>query len=103
MIFPTGGPVPRHPSQIYEALAEGLVLFLVMLMLARSEALRARFGWLTGAFLIGYAIARISCEFFREPDVFLGFLVFGATMGQLLSIPMLLAGLLLVALARPQR
>ena len=103
MIFPTGGPVPRHPSQIYEALAEGLALFLVMLMLARSEALRARFGWLTGAFLIGYAIARISCEFFREPDVFLGFLVFGATMGQLLSIPMLLAGLLLVALARPQR
>ena len=49
-----------------------------MLMLSRREALRARFGWLTGAFLVGYAIARITCEFFREPDVFLRFLAYSA-------------------------
>jgi len=93
MIFPRGGAVPRHPSQIYEALMEGLLLFLIMFALSRREAIRARFGLLTGIFLIGYAIARIIGEFFREPDDFLGFLTFGTTMGQLLSIPMLLAGL----------
>jgi phosphatidylglycerol:prolipoprotein diacylglycerol transferase len=92
MIFPNGGPVPRHPSQLYEALLEGVVLLLVMLALSRRESLRARFGWLTGAFLVGYAIARTTCEFFREPDVFLGYLIGGVTMGQLLCIPMLIAG-----------
>ena len=97
MIFPrTGDGVPRHPSQIYEALMEGLALFLIMFLLSRREAIRARFGTLTGAFLIGYALARITGETFREPDDFLGFLWFGATMGQLLSIPMLLAGVWLV-------
>jgi phosphatidylglycerol:prolipoprotein diacylglycerol transferase len=96
MAFPHGGQVARHPSQIYQALMEGLLLFLVLFLLSRREAIRARFGVLTGVFLIGYAIARIIGEFFREPDGFLGFLWFGATMGQLLSIPMLLAGLWLV-------
>ncbi|HEY2134204.1 MAG TPA: prolipoprotein diacylglyceryl transferase [Acetobacteraceae bacterium] len=92
MIFPAVGPEPRHPSQLYQALLEGLVLFLVMLALSRREALRARFGWLTGAFLVGYGIARIVGELFRQPDIFLGYLVGGATMGQLLSIPMVIAG-----------
>ena len=92
MIFPNGGPVPRHPSQLYEALLEGLVLFLVMFVLSRQERLRARFGWLTGAFLVGYGIARTTGEFFREPDLFLGYLIGGVTMGQLLCIPMLAAG-----------
>ena len=92
MIFPNGGPIPRHPSQLYEALLEGLALFLVMLMLARRETIRARFGVLSGAFLVGYAVARSTCEFFREPDVFLGYLIGGVTMGQLLCIPMLIAG-----------
>jgi len=100
MIFPNGGPVPRHPSQIYEALTEGLVLFVVMLALSRRESLRARQGWLVGAFLAGYAIARGSCEFFREPDVFLGYLVGGATMGQLLCVPMLIGGLWLMLRTR---
>jgi phosphatidylglycerol:prolipoprotein diacylglycerol transferase len=100
MIFPTGGPVPRHPSQIYQALLEGLVLFVVMFTLSRQEALRARAGLLTGVFLVGYAIARITGEFFREPDAFLGFLAFGATMGQLLSAPMLIAGVWLILRAR---
>ena len=102
MIFPNGGPIPRHPSQIYQALLEGLVLFVVLFLLSRNAAIRARFGFLTGAFLAGYAIARIIGEFFREPDSFLGFLWGGATMGQLLSLPMLLAGLWLIARSRPR-
>ncbi len=96
MIFPTGGPVPRHPSQIYQALMEGLILFLVMFALSRRHGVMARPGLLTGIFLVGYAIARIIGEFFRQPDAFLGFLFAGATMGQLLSLPMLLAGIVLI-------
>ena len=93
MIFPTGGEVPRHPSQLYEALMEGLILFSVTLLLSRNEKVRTRFGRITGIFLIGYGMARITGEFFREPDAFLGFLFAGATMGQLLSLPMIAAGL----------
>ena len=96
MIFPNGGPIPRHPSQLYQALLEGAVLLTVMVLLARRQAIRARFGTLTGVFLCGYAIARIIGEFFRQPDAFLGFLFAGATMGQLLSLPMLAAGLWLL-------
>jgi len=90
--FPGGGPTPRHPSQLYETFLEGVVLLAVMLVLGWRESLRARFGLLTGVFLIGYGVARVAAEFFREPDGFLGFLWAGATMGQLLSVPMLLAG-----------
>jgi phosphatidylglycerol:prolipoprotein diacylglycerol transferase len=100
MIFPNAGPMPRHPSQIYQALMEGLVLFVVMFALSRSEAVRARFGCLSGAFLVGYGIARIIGETFREPDAFLGFLIGGATMGQLLSIPMVIAGAWLILRTR---
>jgi phosphatidylglycerol---prolipoprotein diacylglyceryl transferase len=101
MVFPRDAlQVPRHPSQLYEALLEGLVLLLVMLVLSRRESLRARFGWLSGAFLIGYGIARITGEFFREPDVFLGYLIGGVTMGQLLCIPMLIAGAWLILRTR---
>jgi phosphatidylglycerol:prolipoprotein diacylglycerol transferase len=96
MIFPNGGPLPRHPSQLYEALLEGVMLFVVMFALSRQERLRARFGWLTGAFLVGYGIARTTGELFREPDVFLGYLIGGVTMGQLLCIPMLAGGLWLM-------
>ena len=100
MIFPAAAPEPRHPSQLYQALLEGLVLFLVMFALSRREDLRARFGWLTGAFLVGYGLARIIGEFFRQPDVFLGYLLAGATMGQLLSIPMVIAGAWLILRTR---
>ena len=100
MIFPTGGPVARHPSQLYEALMEGVLLFGVTFWCSRSEAMRARFGMLTGIFLSGYAVARIIGEHFREPDAFLGFLAFGTTMGQLLSLPMLAAGIWLILRAR---
>lgn len=100
MIFPNAGPIPRHPSQIYQALLEGLILFSVMYSLSRRQHLREKAGFLTGAFLAGYAVARITGEFFREPDAFLGFLAFGTTMGQLLSLPMLAAGIWLMLRAR---
>jgi phosphatidylglycerol:prolipoprotein diacylglycerol transferase len=103
MIFPRAGMVPRHPSQLYEALLEGVVLFAVMFVASRQPWIRARFGMLAGIFLCGYALARITAEYFREPDAFLGFLAFGATMGQLLSIPMLLAGIWLIVRSRVVR
>ncbi|MFO0996396.1 MAG: prolipoprotein diacylglyceryl transferase [Alphaproteobacteria bacterium] len=96
VIFPGGGPQPRHPSQIYEALLEGVALYLVMLLLSRSEHLRARPGFLAGTFLIGYAAFRTVAELFREPDTHLGFIVGGVTMGQILCLPMLLVGVILV-------
>jgi len=101
MIFPHAGPEPRHPSQLYQALFEGVFLFAVMFFLARREAVRARAGMLTGIFLTGYGIARITGEIFRQPDAFLGFLFAGVTMGQLLSIPMVLVGIWLLLRARP--
>jgi phosphatidylglycerol:prolipoprotein diacylglycerol transferase len=101
MVFPNGGPVPRHPSQLYEAVCEGLLLFL-LLLLAEHRGARRRPGVVTGLFLIGYAVARMSGELFRQPDAQLGFLVFGTTMGQLLSIPVLIAGFILIWWARRQ-
>jgi phosphatidylglycerol:prolipoprotein diacylglycerol transferase len=98
-VFPHAGPLPRHPSQLYEALGEGLLLFIMMTLAVRRFGFR-RPGLLGGIFVLGYAVARIVCEFFREPDPQLGFL-FGAsvsalqggiTMGMLLSIPMALVG-----------
>lgn len=103
MIFPNGGPVPRHPSQLYQALMEGLILFALLYGLSRREAVRAHGGLLSGVFLAGYAIARIIGEMFRQPDPFLGYLWEGATMGQLLSLPMLLAGIGLIVHSRRQR
>jgi phosphatidylglycerol:prolipoprotein diacylglycerol transferase len=92
MIFPTGGPLPRHPSQIYEAALEGVVLFALLAFLVRAGALK-RPGLVIGVFAMGYAVARSFSELFREPDAQLGFLWGGLTMGMLLSIPLFLAGL----------
>ncbi len=93
MIFPRDPlQVPRHPSQIYQAMMEGLLLFILVFTASRFPRIRSRFGLLTGIFLIGYGVARITGEFFREPDPFLGYLWQGATMGQILSFPMILAG-----------
>jgi len=89
---PTGGPLSRHPSQLYEALLEGLVLFVVLTALIRAGALK-RPGFILGAFAFGYGVARTICEQFREPDPQLGFLWGGLTMGTLLSLPLMLAGL----------
>lgn len=99
VVFPGAGPEPRHPSQLYEAVLEGLLLLAVVQFLAwrpREPRHRGRIG---GAFLVGYALARLTVELFREPDQHLGFLVGGLTMGQLLSLPMLAGGLLLLALS----
>lgn len=91
MIFPTGGPVPRHPSQLYEAALEGLLLLAVLAVLVRCGALK-RPGLVSSSFAIGYGVLRIFCEFFREPDAQLGFLWGGLTMGMLLSLPLIAAG-----------
>jgi phosphatidylglycerol:prolipoprotein diacylglycerol transferase len=99
MVFPGGGPLPRHPSQLYEATLEGLVLFGVLAVLVRGGALK-RPGAITGAFMLLYGIARLVCELFREPDAQLGFLWGGLTMGMLLSLPLMLAGIVFLALAR---
>ena len=98
---PTPLSVPVHPSQLYEAFMEGFVLLTIMLVLVQRPGVRARFGTLTGTFLVGYGIARIIGEMFREPDPFLGFLWDGLTMGQLLSVPMILAGIFLIVRAKP--
>jgi phosphatidylglycerol:prolipoprotein diacylglycerol transferase len=104
MVFPHDpAQVPRHPSQLYEAFLEGIVLFIVMFALVRFTAAKARLGVLSGAFLIGYGVARIAAEVFREPDPQLGFLFGGATMGQLLSVPMLIMGALFILWAKPVR
>jgi len=98
MVFPNGGPIPRHPSQLYEAALEGVVLFIVLGLLVRAGALK-RPGVVTGCFALGYGVARIICEFFREPDAQLGFLWGGLTMGMLLCIPLMLAGVAVLAAA----
>ena len=99
MVFPHGGPEPRHPSQLYEAALEGIVLFLVLRVLETGGA-RQKPGLITGVFLIGYALSRIVVEIVREPDAFLPIFVLGSTMGQLLSLPLAALGLFLVLRAR---
>jgi len=100
MAFPNAGPEPRHPSQLYQATLEGIVLFVLLFALQLGGA-RFRPGRISGTFLIGYAVARSVGELFRQPDAQLGFLLFGITMGQLLSLPMLAAGIYLVVRAKP--
>jgi phosphatidylglycerol:prolipoprotein diacylglycerol transferase len=98
MVFPNGGPLPRHPSQLYEAGLEGLLLFIILFVMIRMGALK-RPGLILGSFIAIYAFARIASEFFREPDPQLGFLWGGLTMGMLLSVPMIIAGAILIVLA----
>ncbi len=106
VVFPGAGSVPRHPSQLYEAATEGLLLLLVMTFCARRFGFR-RPGLLGGIFVLGYAVARTGCEFFREPDAQLGFLFGGSvgaldggvTMGMLLCLPMALVGVTFIAMA----
>jgi phosphatidylglycerol---prolipoprotein diacylglyceryl transferase len=98
MVFPNGGPLARHPSQLYEAALEGLLLLAMLALLMRAGALK-RPGMIIGAFAVVYAIARTVSEFFREPDAQLGFLWGGMTMGMLLSVPLFLGGVGLIAYA----
>jgi len=92
MIFPHGGPEPRHPSQLYEAGLEGVVLMSILVYLVFRTGVLRRPGVLAGLFAAGYGTARFVVEFFREPDVQLGYLAGGFTMGQFLSLPMIVAG-----------
>jgi phosphatidylglycerol---prolipoprotein diacylglyceryl transferase len=97
MVFPNGGPLPRHPSQLYEAFLEGIVLFFGLMVIEHvTKIRRTNPGFLFGLFLIGYGLARIIVENFREPDEGLGFFFWGTTMGQWLSVPVLLAGVLVM-------
>jgi phosphatidylglycerol:prolipoprotein diacylglycerol transferase len=98
MVFPNGGPLPRHPSQLYEAGLEGIALFAILAVMIRLGALK-RPGLILGSFIALYGIARIIGEFFREPDPQLGFLWGGLTMGMLLSVPMIVAGAVIIVMA----
>jgi phosphatidylglycerol---prolipoprotein diacylglyceryl transferase len=102
MVFPTGGPFARHPSQLYEAGLEGITLFLVLFVATRFLKSLKTPGLTSGVFVIGYALSRIFVEFFREPDAQLGYLA-GTnwlTMGMILSSPMILLGIWAIIRAR---
>ncbi len=102
--YPQIEPTPRHPSQLYEAALEGLVLFIVLRLLTHRYGALKRPGLVSGAFLIGYALARsVSEEFFRQPHFGHALNVGPLTVGTVYSIPMLIGGLLIVYLARAQR
>ncbi len=97
MVFPTGGPLPRHPSQLYELLLEGVSLFVIVWLFSSKPRPRMA---VSGVFALGYGCFRFFVEFFREPDAQLGYLAFDwLTMGQVLSTPMIIIGLALLWLA----
>jgi len=104
MIFPGGGPLPRHPSQLYESFLEGFVLFIILWILKEKQHTSSP--WPSGAMMaicmILYGIFRIFVEFFREPDAQLGFIAAGMTMGQILSSLMILAGIVLLLVRKKQ-
>lgn len=94
--FPAGGYEPRHPSQIYEAFLEGLVLYIVLNILFSKKWVRERVGFTSAMFIILYTVFRMFVELFREPDVHMGYFFGFMTMGQLLSIPFLLAAIYVI-------
>jgi len=96
VIFPNGGNIARHPSQIYEAILEGLVLFILINFLALKKHLIIKTGYVSSFFLISYSILRIFSENFREPDQHLGYLFNYFSMGTLLSILTLISGFLII-------
>jgi phosphatidylglycerol:prolipoprotein diacylglycerol transferase len=98
MVFPQGGPLPRYPSQLLEAFLEGIVLFIILWFFSRKpRPLMSVSAW----FLIGYSVFRFFSEFFREPDIQRGYLLWNwLTEGQLLSLPMFLLGIILCVLVR---
>ena len=109
IVFPNAGPLPRHPSQLYEAALEGPVLFIILFWFYRKKYLptalsRIADGTILAYFLIGYGLSRYCVEFAREPDAHIGYLIshpyFTLSMGQILSLPMIFAGLLLILYLR---
>ena len=95
VIFPNAGSNPRHPSQLYEAGLEGLALFIILFALVLSNGLKKR-GLISGTFLFFYSFSRILVENFREPDLHIGYIFLNITMGMVLSLPFLIAGLILI-------
>ena len=93
VIFPVAGPEPRHPSQLYEAALEGLLLFLVLRLLITHYQALTRPGLVGGTFLLGYGVSRIAVEFFRTPDAHIGYLAGPITMGMVLSLPLVVVGI----------
>ena len=100
MVFPNGGAVPRHPSQLYEAALEGLVMLVIMRIVTHKVLGLKRPGLVTGVWLVWYAIARAICEFFREPEQIHALKIEPFTAGQLYSVPMLLLGIYFIATAK---
>lgn len=96
VVFPHAGPMPRHPSQLYEALLEGFVLFVVLKIASDRYGALRRPGLIAGLFSTGYGLARLAVESVREPDVQIGYLWGGVTLGMVLSLPLLGAGLFLI-------
>jgi len=103
MIFPTGGEVPRHPSQLYEAGLEGLLLGIILWFMFWKTDARYQPGRLVGTFILVYGLSRFAVEFFRQPDEGLENLSWGLTMGQTLTIPMILGGIYLIATSKGRR
>jgi len=99
MVFPGAGPDPRHPSQLYEAAIEGVVLFVVLRIMTHGVGSLRYPGLTGGVFVAGYGMARFFVEFFRQPDEQLGFVAGFMTMGMILSLPMIIAGLVAMAWA----
>jgi len=100
VIFPNGGPLPRHASQLYEAVLEGLVMFVILRLLTHTYGGLKYPGLIAGAWLVWYAIARSICEFFREPEAVHAFNLGPFTAGQFYSLPMLLLGIYFIYRAR---
>jgi phosphatidylglycerol:prolipoprotein diacylglycerol transferase len=101
MVYPQAGPLPRHPSELYELFFEGIVLFIIMWFYSAKPKPRMA---VSGMFLLCYGCFRFALEFFRQPDSQLGFIAFGwLTMGQLLSLPMIIIGILWLYLAYTKR
>ena len=100
MVFPGGGDLPRHPSQLYEAFLEGLVLFIVLKIATDKYQALSRPGLAAGIFALGYGISRIIVELFREPDPQIGYLLGFLTAGMLLSVPLIMVGIWLILRSR---
>ena len=100
MVFPHGGAVCRHPSQLYEAGLEGLLLFTLLWIVAKTLPPPGTIFW---SFIAGYGLCRMVVELFREPDAHLGFILGSFSMGQLLSLPMIVAGIFMLALGYQRR
>lgn len=102
IVFPNGGDLPRHPSQLYEAMLEGLVLFLILRFLIFAGGKLAKPGYIAGAWIFFYGLSRIIVEFFRQPDAHIGYLAGDwLTMGMVLSLPMMVVGAFVMARAKP--